>query len=52
MRLSPGISTPNRRGMVRFQVSALALLVAGVFADDADDVLAFHDLAILTEAFD
>ena len=36
----------------QFSVSALALLVARVFADDADDVLAFHDLAILTEAFD
>jgi len=36
----------------QFLGSALALLVAGVFADDADDVLAFHDLAILTEAFD
>jgi hypothetical protein len=36
----------------QFSGSALALFVAGVFADDADDVLAFHDLAILTQAFD
>jgi hypothetical protein len=32
--------------------SALALLVAGVLANDAHDVLAFHDLAILAQAFD
>jgi hypothetical protein len=32
--------------------SALTLLVAGVFADDAHDILALHDLAVLTEAFD
>jgi hypothetical protein len=38
--------------MVRFQVSALALLVARVFANDAHDVLALDDFAILAEAFD
>ena len=32
--------------------SALALLVPGVLADDADDVAALNDLAILTEALD
>jgi hypothetical protein len=31
---------------------ALALLVAGVFANDADDILALHDFAILAQAFD
>jgi hypothetical protein len=33
-------------------ISALALLVAGVLANDADDVLAFHDFAILAQALD
>jgi hypothetical protein len=32
--------------------SALALLVARVFANDADDVFAFDDFAILAEALD
>jgi len=32
--------------------SALALLVARILADHADDVLAFDDLAILAQAFD
>jgi hypothetical protein len=32
--------------------SALALFVPGVFANDAHDVLAFHDLAILAQALD
>jgi hypothetical protein len=52
MRLSPGISTPNRRGMARFRESALTLFVARVFANDAHDVLALDDFAILTQAFD
>ena len=51
MRLSPGISTPSKRGMA-ISGSALALLVAWVFADHADDVLAFDDLAILAQALD
>ena len=60
--MSPGISTPSRRGILRnvqVQVqgaawagSALTLFVTGVFANDADDVFAFHDLAILAQAFD
>jgi hypothetical protein len=33
-------------------MSALALLVAGVFANDAHNIFALHDLAILTEALD
>jgi hypothetical protein len=37
--------------ILRF-LSALALLVARVFANDADDILAFHDFAILAQAFD
>jgi hypothetical protein len=32
--------------------SALTLLVTGVFANDAHDVLALDDFAILTQAFD
>jgi hypothetical protein len=32
--------------------SALALLVAGVFANHADDILAFDDFAILAHALD
>ncbi len=32
--------------------SALALLVAGVRANHADDILSFHDLAVLTLALD
>jgi hypothetical protein len=32
--------------------SALALLVARVFANDPHDVLAFDDFAILTQALD
>jgi hypothetical protein len=33
-------------------ISALALLVARVFANHAHHVLAFHDFAILAQAFD
>jgi len=51
IRLSPGISTPSKRGMAIFR-SALTLLVAGVLANDAHDVLALDDFAILAEAFD
>ena len=51
MRLSPGISTPSKRGMAFFR-SALALLVPRVLANHVHDVLALHDLAILAQAFD
>ena len=51
MRLSPGISTPSKRGIGVLR-SALTLLVPGVFANDAHDVFALHDFAILAQAFD
>jgi hypothetical protein len=38
--------------MARFRVSALALFVTRVFANDAHDVLALDDFAILAQAFD
>ena len=33
-------------------LSALTLLVAGILANDADDALAAHDLALVTDFFD
>ena len=56
MRLSPGISTPSRRGIqvsgsvVSFGLT-LALLVTSVLADDSDHVLPLHDSAVLADAF-
>ena len=62
MRLSPGISTLRSRGMVVCGVvvlgrvvrywSALTLLVAGVLADDANNIVAADDPAGFAEAFD
>ena len=60
MRLSPGMSTPSRRGIIWFVCfgnqaefgSALFLFVARVFANDANDVLATHDLACFAQSFD
>jgi hypothetical protein len=37
---------------ISFQPSALALLVTGVVADDAQHTAALHDLALLTDFLD
>ena len=58
MRLSPGISTPRSRGMIVVLCGgawcwlALALFVTGIFADDANHIVAADDLAGFAEAFD
>ena len=54
MRLSPGMSTPSKRGMmVVFWLSgsALFLFVSRVFANDADDIVAANDFARFAQSF-
>ena len=52
MRLSPGISTPSSRGIFLLVGLALPLLVARIFADDANDIFALYDAAAFAKAFD
>ena len=47
MRFSDGISTPNNLGIVFL---SLALFMARVFADHADNILPFDDLARFTKS--
>ena len=57
MRLSPGMSTPSKRGMVLVVWvwlpvgSALFLFMTRVFANNADHVLSAHDFARFTQSF-
>lgn len=57
MRLSPGISTPSKRGMVLvvwvsvLLESALFLFMTRVLANDADHILSAHDFARFTQSF-
>jgi hypothetical protein len=56
MRFSAGISTPSSLGInvyVDLSVAGLSLplFVPGILADDADNVLALHDLARFTKSF-
>jgi hypothetical protein len=57
MRLSAGISTPNNLGMAvgykvtKLGLSPLALFMARVLADHADNILPLHDLARFTKSF-
>ena len=57
MRLSPGISTPSKRGINSVvkvlvgDVSPLLLFVARVLTNDADDIFAAHNLTGFAQSF-
>lgn len=50
IRFSPGISTPIIRGIIAYRLTlALALLVAGIRADNTYDTLTLDNFAVLTK---
>ena len=54
MRLSPGLSTPSKRGIFDFFLVAglaLFLFVARIFANHADDIVAANDFARFAQSF-
>src|SRR5262245_25534849 len=50
--LSLGMSTPRIRGMAHLVLSALALLVPGVAANDQQLAVPAYQLAVLADPFD
>ena len=52
--LSPGMSTPSKRGIFDFFLVAglaLFLFVARIFANHADDIVAANDFARFAQSF-